>query len=649
MCGITGYWDLSGATNGDALTAQVSAMAEAIGHRGPDGRGVFVDVEAGLALGHLRLSIIDLSPAGAQPMISADGRWVIVFNGEVYNFREIRAELEATGRQFRGSSDTEVLVEACALWGVRSAASRCNGMFAFAVYDRFTRELWLARDHIGIKPLYVALQGKALYFGSELKALRAHPRFVAALDQASAASFLRFGYVPAPWSIYAGVSKVEPGQLVRIGQDGEARKESYYSFPDTARARIASRAGGTEAELIDGLEALLGDAVQRQMVADVPVGVLLSGGIDSSTVAALAQATSNRPVKSFAVGFAEARYDEAEHAAAVARHLGTDHTELHVGPGLAQDVLTRLPEMYDEPFADSSQIPTYLVSALTRQHVTVVLSGDGGDELFGGYDRYFHGSRLLRGANVLPRPLLAPIAGMLRRMPVGVLDAISAGLPERTRLRRLGTKLRKAAAVIDDADPTALYRRLMSHFGDMDGMPAGQYERRGLFWDRSLETAIPDPIERMQYIDTMTYLPDDILTKVDRASMAVSLEARVPFLDHRVVAYAWSLPLHMKVRGPVGKWALRQVLHRHVPKSLVERPKMGFGAPVGAWLRGPLRAWAEDLLSPSAIADIGLLDVGMVRRRWLEHLSGAADWQYSLWSVLMFESWRRNWLAPRLP
>lgn len=644
MCGITGFWDFRAATCGDELAARVASMSDAISHRGPDGRDIFVDAEAGLALGHLRLSIIDLSPTGTQPMVSADTRWVIVFNGEIYNYLELRVVLVRQGVRFRGTSDTEVLLEACAHWGVREAAARCNGMFAFAAFDRTEREVWLARDHVGVKPLYWAIQGAALYFASELKALRAHPRFEARLDEASAASFFRFGYVPAPHTIYEGVSKLEPGGLLRVSSDGHSSLEAFWSFSEVARLAVTSRGDMDEGRAVDELDALLRDSVRRQLVADVPVGVLLSGGIDSSTVAALAQTASATPIRSFSIGFAEAAYNEAAYAAAVARHLGTAHEELYVGPGMAADVLSRLADIYDEPFADSSQIPTYLVSALTRRHVTVVLSGDGGDELFGGYDRYFHGLHLLRGARMLPPALARPVAGILARAPLKALDAASALLPERTRLRRLGTKLRKAAAYMAAPEPTGLYRRLMSHWGDMPGTRAAVIERHGLFWDRELEGAIPDPVERMQFIDTLTYLPDDILTKVDRASMAVSLEVRVPLLDHRIVELAWRMRPGLKVRGSVGKWALRQVLHRYVPPALVERPKAGFGVPVGEWLRGSLRGWAEDLLDDRQIAKTGLLDAAEVRRRWDEHKTGRADWQYSLWTVLMFESWRRRWL-----
>ncbi len=596
----------------------------------------------GVALAHLRLAIIDLSPLGAQPMTSSNGRFVIVFNGELYNYKEMRLELEDVGIAFRSESDTEVLLEGCAHWGVRKAIEKCNGMFALAIYDRDFRQLTLARDHIGIKPLYWAMMGGNLLFGSELKALRAHPSFKARLDRAAAASFFRFAYVPSPATIYEGVHKLPPGHIMTIENNGSCAMAPYWSMAEVAANALANRRRISDQEAVDGLECVLRDAVARQMVADVPVGVLLSGGIDSSTVAALAQTQNLRRVRSFAIGFHVEGFDEANHAAAVARHLGTEHTELYVDAPMALDVIPRLPHMYDEPFADPSQIPTHLVSALTRRHVTVVLSGDGGDELFGGYDRYFHALRLTRIPMAIPRSLRHLLAKVLTRVPAQSLDAALGHL----RIHRLGTKLRKAGSMLTEKGHDRLYRRLMSHWTEEDNPVLNAQEHQNVFWDDDLANRVPHFTERMQFIDSITYLPDDILVKVDRASMSVALEARVPLLDPRVAAYAWSLAPHQRVRGGIGKWVLRQVLYRHVPPALVDRPKMGFGVPIGDWMRGPLREWCEDLLSERSLCDGGVLRSDVIRQRWKEHLSGRVNWQYPLWDVLMFESWRRVWLGP---
>jgi asparagine synthase (glutamine-hydrolysing) len=646
MCGITGFWEFTSRIQAAEMRAVAQAMAASIEHRGPDGRGAWIDEMAGMALAHLRLAIIDLSPLGAQPMTSSNGRFVIVFNGELYNYKEMRRELEGASIVFRGQSDTEVLLEACAHWGIRRAIEKCNGMFALAIYDRAARKLTLARDHIGIKPLYWAMMGGNFLFGSELKALRAHPSFVARLDRAAAASFFRFAYVPSPMTIYEGVHKLPPGHIMTVENDGSCAIVPYWSLAEVAANALTCRRRMADQEAVDGLERVLRDAVRRQMVADVPVGVLLSGGIDSSTVAALAQAQNTRRVRSFAIGFHVQGFDEATHAAAVARHLGTEHTELYVDAAMALDVIPRLPHMYDEPFADPSQIPTHLVSALTRRHVSVVLSGDGGDELFGGYERYFHALRLTRIPMAMPPALRRLLARALTQVPAQALDAAVGHLPRWLRLQRLGTKLRKASAMMTEKGHDRLYRRLMSHWTEEDNPVLNAQEHRNVFWDDELAKRVPHFTERMQFIDSITYLPDDILVKVDRASMSVALEARVPLLDPRVAAYAWTLAPHQRVRRGIGKWVLRQVLYRHVPAALVDRPKMGFGAPVGEWMRGPLREWCEDLLSERSLRTGGILRPDVIRQRWREHLSGRVNWQYTLWDVLMFESWRRVWLAP---
>jgi len=646
MCGIAGFWQFAKRTSAAEMGAVAQAMAASIEHRGPDGRGCWIDETVGVALTHLRLAIIDLSPLGAQPMTSGNGRFVIVFNGELYNYKDMRHDLEGDGIVFRSESDTEVLLEACAHWGIRRAIEKCNGMFALAIYDRAERHLILARDHMGIKPLYWAMMEGNLLFGSELKALRTHPRFEARLDRAAAASFFRFAYVPSPATIYEDVRKLPPGHIMTVETDGSYDIVPYWSLADVAAKALVSRRRISDQDAVDGLECVLRDAVARQMVADVPVGVLLSGGIDSSTVAALAQAQNRQQVRSFAIGFHVDGYNEADHAAAVARHLGTEHTELYVDAAMALDVVPRLPQMYDEPFGDCSQIPTHLVSALTRRHVTVVLSGDGGDELFGGYERYFHARHLTRIPMAMPVTARRLLARLLARLPMQALDTASAHLPSRLRLQRLGTKLSKAGAMLTERGHDMLYRRLMSHWTEEDNPVLDAQEHQNVFWDAGLAERVPHFTERMQFIDSVTYLPDDILVKVDRASMSVALEARVPLLDPRVAAYAWSLAPHQRVRGGMGKWVLRQVLYRHVPPALVDRPKMGFGVPIGEWLRGPLREWCEDLLSERSLAAGGILRPNVIRARWQEHLSGRVNWQYPLWDVLMFESWRRAWLRP---
>jgi len=641
VCGFCGFVASSSSRTAVGLEAAVRRMNATITHRGPDGDGVWVDGSAGVALAHRRLAIVDLSPLGRQPMESADGRWVIAYNGEIYNFQDLRAELEARGHAFRSHSDTEVLVEACAAWGVAATARRLIGIFAFALWDRQERALHLVRDQLGIKPLYWARMGGTLLFGSQPKALRAHPDFRAEIDRDALSAYFRFAYVPAPHSIYQGVRKQEPGTILTFRGAAEPERTVYWDLGAVVRGGIADRLDLSDKDATDRLEALLMDAVGRQMVADVPLGAFLSGGIDSSTVVALMQAQSDRPVRSFTIGFKEAGFDEAADARAVAKHLGTDHTELTVEPHHALAVIPKLAEWYDEPFADSSQVPTFLVSEMTRRSVTVALSGDGGDELFAGYNRYFLGSKLWRTLAPLPAGLRAAAAGLIRSVPPGRWDALFGLLPVRGLPRLPGDKLHKLAAVLAAAGPDALYRDLVSQWKEPDTLVLGGREPHGAVWDDA--RGVADFVERMQYLDAATYLPDDILAKVDRASMAVALEARVPLLDHRVVELAWRLPGHQKIRDGKGKWLLRQVLYRHVPPALVERPKMGFGVPIDSWLRGPLRDWAEDLLDERALREDGLLDAAQVRRLWAEHLSGGRNWQYRLWCVLMFQAWQRHW------
>jgi len=642
MCGIAGFLDLRDGGDRASAPQTVTAMSDSLYHRGPDDGGVWTEAESGIALGQRRLSIVDLSPAGHQPMISANGRYVMVYNGEVYSHQEIRAELEAGGHSFQGHSDTEVILESFAARGVAATLPRLIGMFAIALWDRAERTLTLIRDRLGIKPLYWGRQGGLMLFGSELKALRAHPGWIPRLNRPAISSFLRHNYIPAPLTIYQDVWKLEPGCVLTLAPGREPVIERYWDAREVARSGLRNPMAGSDADMTDRLEALLKDAVGRRMIADVPVGAFLSGGVDSSLVAAMMRAQGSGPVKTFAIGFEDAGFDEAPYAKAVATHLGTDHTELYATAQQARDVIPHLPDWYDEPFADSSQIPTYLVSALTRQHVTVSLSGDGGDELFAGYNRYELAERIGQLLGRVPRPLRQTASAALTAMPIRAWDSLGGMMPARLRLPQLGHKLHKLAKVLTLDDTDAMYRRLISLWEPAEIMP-GTVEPQFVLWDPTVREDIPGAIERMQFLDLVTYLPDDILTKVDRASMAVALEARVPLIDHRVVEFSWSLPAHFKRRDGVSKWLLRQVLYRHVPRELIERPKMGFGVPLGQWLRGPLREWAEHLLNEDRLREAGLLNVPLVRARWAEHLGGQRDWQYLLWAILMLEAWRERW------
>src|SRR5947207_1564031 len=581
MCGITGVWDRRGRRSPDELAATAISMANAIAHRGPDGCAAWIDSEAGLALGHRRLSIIDLSPAGAQPMVSSSSRFVISYNGEVYNADELRRELAASGLNFRGHSDTEIILEAAAAWGVEPTVTRLIGMFAMALWDRCERTLYLVRDRLGIKPIYWAEFDGCFIFGSELKALRAEDSWSANLDIASLASYMRLGYVPTPRTIYTGVHKLEPGTILKLCCGQRPSFVCYWSLEEIARRGQAARFCGTEEDAAEALDQLLRDAVKRRMIADVPLGAFLSGGIDSSTIVSMMQAQSPRPVRTFSIGFREAGYNEGEHAAAVARHLGTDHTELYASPSHALDVIPQLADMYDEPFADSSQIPTYLVSKLTRQHVTVALSGDGGDELFGGYTRYFRQSGLWQAIDATPQPLRTMTASGLRALSPATWAALVGLIPKRQRPEQFGDKMHKLANVLaGEPEASAFYRQVVSLWVDPGRVLTHGEEVSGPLEDPNIRNIVPDFVERMQYLDTVTYLPDDILTKVDRASMAVSLEARVPLLDHRVVEFSWSLPPSMKGgNGSGGKRLLRRVLDQYVPRELIDRPKKGFTMP----------------------------------------------------------------------
>ena len=647
MCGLSGFFDSSFRTTPTGGTVAAAKMADALHHRGPDDGGVWTDPIAGIALSHRRLSILDLSVEGHQPMFSPCGRYVIVFNGEIYNFRELNRDLASAGHQFRGHSDTEVMLAAVVEWGLETALKRFVGMFAFALWDRKEQTLHLARDRVGEKPLYYGWVQQVLLFGSELKALRAHPQWTGQINRDAIAAFMRHNYIPAPLSIYTGILKLPPGAFLTL----PAQKATpghlpepvpFWSMKAVAESGARSPFSDGPVEARERLETLLRRAIAQQMVADVPLGAFLSGGVDSSTIVALMQAQSKRPVKTFTIGFQEQDYNEANYAKAVARHLGTDHTELYVTPKEAMAVIPRLPTIYDEPFSDASQIPTFLVSDLARRHVTVSLSGDAGDELFGGYTRYPLANRIWRSVGWMPRPGRNALAGTLRAFRPQTWERALAWVrrsghgivPE-----RVGDRLHKLAEILAARTPQELYRGLISHWKEPEQLVIGAHEPRTVLNDPGRRADLPDFFHQMMYLDAVSYLPDDNLVKVDRASMAVSLESRVPLLDHRVVEFAWQLPLSMKIRDGQEKWLLRQVLYKYVPRPLIERPKKGFGVPIDQWLRGPLRDWAENLLVPERLNREGFLNPHLVAAKWREHLSGRRNWQYYLWDVLMFQAW----------
>lgn len=648
MCGIAGIL----ATKPIDWSKTLGRMADRLGHRGPDDYGIWSDPEAGIGLAHRRLSILDLSPAGKQPMHSASQRFVISYNGEIYNFAELQKQLGDTGSslvKFRGSSDTEVLLAAIEQWGLRPAIQRCRGMFAFALWDRTERVLHLVRDRVGEKPLYYGWIGKTLMFASELKAFQAFENFTPEIDRQALAAYMQYAYVPTPQTIFKGIRKLEPGTIASVSHRDAGKfpvPVKYWSANEIADSGVADQFKGSDSDAENHLDQLLRNSIGLQMIADVPLGAFLSGGIDSSTVVALMQDISQRPVKTFTIGFDETAYDESQDAAAVAKHLRTDHTELIVTADDAMSVIPKLPNLYDEPFADSSQLPTYLVSALARQHVTVSLSGDGGDELLGGYNRHAWVDKIWARVGRLPGFSRRAFAHATKTLSPdrwdSIFESLGEVLPSRLSPRMPGQKLHKLAGVIDAKSPEAMYRRLATHWHSPNSIVLGTNRAHGAtngrHWPNLGSTA-----QEIMLMDLVTYLPDDILVKVDRAAMGVSLETRVPFLDHPIIEFAWRLPLNMKIRDGEGKWLLRQVLDRYVPRTLMERPKAGFGIPIDDWLRGPLKDWAEDLLGEQRLKNEGYLNPSPIRKAWREHLTGTRSRQHELWTILMFQSWLESW------
>jgi asparagine synthase (glutamine-hydrolysing) len=653
MCGITGILRVSSESCSGDLYSSVTKMVNSLSHRGPDDIGFWGELQSGLMVGQRRLSIVDLSSSGHQPMISASGRYVIALNGEIYNHRDMRSQINSliAGKAWRGYSDTETLLESLDYWGLEGGLSRATGMFAFALWDKNNKSLYLARDRFGEKPLYYGWCKGFFLFGSELKSLRAFPGFVNRVCRQALADYVRFSYVPAPRSIYDGIYKLEPGCLLKVGGQppsgppteplcpgqsyGSIELSRWFSMPNLIReARM--KLFTTEAAGIEQLEEGLGSAVSLQSQSDVPLGAFLSGGVDSSAIVALMQSQSSQRVRTFTIGFDEVDFDESPHARAVAKHLATDHHEMRVTSKMAQDVIPSLPWMYDEPFADSSQIPTHLVCKAAKQNVTVALSGDGGDELFGGYNRYFWGPLVWNRLSWLPLLVRRLMGHAIQGVPIDAWDRAD-GI---TGVSRLGDKVHRLGARLSSVKGMDdLFWSLVSEWDPaLVVRGVGQVSRSP--WESN--NALPEglnPVERMMFRDTVTYLPDDILCKVDRAAMACSLETRVPFLDHRVVEIAWRLPLNMKIRGNIGKWALRQVLYKYVPKELIERPKAGFAIPIGQWLRGPLRDWAESLLEESRLRQEGYFHPEPIRKAWAEHLAGRRDHTPKIWIILMFQAW----------
>ena len=649
MCGVTGII-YKGGVNAQRATNIVKYMSDALVHRGPDDSGIWIDEQAGVVLAHRRLSILDLSSAGHQPMSSRSGRYVLVFNGEIYNHNELRAELHSSVSNtitYNGNSDTETLLVCIEEWGLEVTLGKMVGMFAIALWDKEKQQLVLVRDRMGEKPLYYGMIGKHFVFSSELKSITAHPEFQDEIDRDALSLYFRHNYIPTPYTIWKGIKKLQPGSYLILKNDcSEAEIFSYWSINDAVKCGVESPFTGTPDDAVDELEKHLSRSIAGQMISDVPLGAFLSGGVDSSTVVALMQEQSSRPIKTFSIGFHEDSYNEAKYAKEVAKHLGTEHTEIYVTPKQAMDVIPLLPTLYDEPFADSSQIPTFLLSQMTKEHVTVSLSGDGGDELFCGYNRYEWADTLWNNLNRFPAPMRIGLSKLICFFPPKLWDKVfrtlSFLIPNKYQYGSPGDKIHKLAELFSVNTPEEIYYHLVSHWKHPSDIVLNSQEPPTVLTNRDSWVSTDSFEDRMMYLDQRTYLTDDILVKVDRAAMGVSLETRVPMLDHRVVEFAWKLPLDYKLRDGQTKWPLRQLLYRYVPKKLIERPKMGFGIPIDEWLRGPLREWAEELLDQTRIKNEGYLDSVKIKSKWDDHLSGRRNWAYYLWDVLMFQSWLEN-------
>jgi asparagine synthase (glutamine-hydrolysing) len=644
----------------------MTKMNDALYRRGPDDQGIWLDGENNIALGHRRLAVIDLSEKGKQPMRSACGRYVIVYNGEIYNFRSIRKELEKEGVSIDGDSDTAVLLASIVKWGIKSSIKKAHGMFAFSLWDSDDKVLYLVRDRLGEKPLYYGYSGNQFLFASELKSLTSFPEWRGEIDRDVLTLQLRYGYIPAPYSIYKGIFKLLPGSILKLPlEDLQYRKElnpggqsidknslspqRYWSARSVAETAVNNKVHYTKEEAVNTLQDILGRTIKNQMIADVPLGAFLSGGIDSSIVVALMQSQSINPVRTFTIGFHEARFNEAKYAKKVADHIGTDHTEMYITSKEAMEVIPDLPGYYDEPFSDPSQIPTYLVSKLAKEQVTVCLSGDGGDELFAGYERYFWAMSVRNIIESLPMVARKTFASILQRVPIPIWDMLLTTfypvLPKRFHFHQPGEKLNKLGDLLRTKDFELMYRRLISQIGDPAKYVLGSTEPETVLSMKKEWPQLSDDLETMQYLDTVSYLPDDILVKLDRASMGISLESRVPLLDHKIVEFAWSLPRELKVQDKTGKCILKDLLYKYVPRELVDRPKMGFGVPIGEWLRGGMREWAEDLLDLDMLERQGILNSKSVRKMWVEHKSGKRNWEYQLWNILVFQSWHQKQIS----